>query len=106
MSYSWAATMVVGLAVVWKKSAWWDERVATKQEQIEGYESDSCSHWENLATAEEKEADINIACDGESTLHHCLKLWASNPPAKHFDPIQATQATLHAILITWLWEHV
>jgi len=50
--------MVVGLAEGQKESVWWDERVATKHEQIEGCVSNSCSQWENLATAEEKEADI------------------------------------------------
>jgi len=49
---------------------------------------------------------LTVACDGKSALHRCFKSWNSNPLSKHFNLIQATQATIKATPIKWAWEHV
>jgi len=57
-SCSCAASMVVGSAEGWNKRAWWEERVAIKQEQMEGCISEDWSQEENLSRAAVKMADI------------------------------------------------
>jgi len=57
-SCSCAADRVVGSAEGQKRRAWWEERVATKQEQMDGWVSADWSHWENLVTAARKAAVI------------------------------------------------
>jgi len=48
----------MGSAKGQKRRTWWEEREATKQEEIEGWVSTEVSQWENLPTADRKVADM------------------------------------------------
>jgi len=85
-----------------------------------GYPEDQCSYWSEMSgiygiasTIRElalyhdlQGGTLTVACDGKSALHQCFKPWNSNLLAKHFDLIQAAQATIKATPIKWAWEHV
>jgi len=57
-SCSCAANKVMGSAEGQKRRAWWEEREATKQEEMEGWVSTEVSQWENLPMADRKVADM------------------------------------------------
>jgi len=57
-SCSCTANKVIGLAEGQKRRTWWEEREATKQEEIEGWVSTEVSQRGNFPMADRKVADM------------------------------------------------